>query len=79
MRWILYLMYYKYRSAFYVIQLCFLRVHPLLARSRHHINLAVMAAPPDAESLESRISECFKLILLRPCCPGTPTLRSYYP
>uniref|UniRef100_A0A3P8Q2M0 Golgi associated, gamma adaptin ear containing, ARF binding protein 1 n=1 Tax=Astatotilapia calliptera TaxID=8154 RepID=A0A3P8Q2M0_ASTCA len=49
-------MYYKYRSAFYVIQLCFLRVHPLLARSRHHINLAVMAAPPDAESLESRIN-----------------------
>lgn len=49
-------MYYKYPSAFYVTQLCFLRVRPLLARSRHHINLAVMAAPPDAESLESRIN-----------------------
>ncbi|KAF3846762.1 hypothetical protein F7725_003840 [Dissostichus mawsoni] len=28
-----------------------------LARPTHHINLAVMAAPPDTESLESRISE----------------------
>lgn len=51
-----------------------------LARpSTHHINLAVMAAPPDAESLESRISEYFKLILPSQCCLKTRTLTNYYP
>lgn len=50
----------------------------LLARSGYDINLAVMAAPPDAESLESRISECFKLIYLSLSCLSTPTLTSYY-
>lgn len=42
-----------------------------LARPTRHINLAVMAAPPDAESLESRISEYLQLILRRHCCAET--------
>lgn len=50
-----------------------------LARPTRHINLAVMAAPPDAESLESRISEYFKLIQPNQCCLDTRTLTNYYP
>lgn len=42
-----------------------------LARPTRHINLAVMAAPPDAESLESRISEYLKLILQIHWCSQT--------
>lgn len=42
-----------------------------LARPTRHLNLAVMAAPPDAESLESRISEYLKLILESHWCSET--------
>ncbi|KAL7378770.1 hypothetical protein ABVT39_018476 [Epinephelus coioides] len=38
------------------MSLLLLRVRASLARPKPHINLAVMAAPPDTESLESRIN-----------------------
>lgn len=64
-----------YSLQFYVFS--GLRARASLARPTHYINLAVMAAPPDAESLESRISEYFKLIPLSQCCPETCTSTNY--
>lgn len=54
-------------------------VRPSRDPPTHHINLAVMAAPPDAESLESRISEYLKLIPPSQCRLKTQTLTNYYP
>lgn len=48
------------------------RARVSLARLTSYINLAVMATPPDAESLESRISEYFKLVLSSQCSVETP-------
>lgn len=44
----------------------------VLARPTRHINVGVMAAPPDAESLESRISEYFKTYITGPVLPQDP-------